>query len=170
MSQTEATAAPLARMPNEARLWVFAAPRALSPAEETTLAARVEAFISTWHAHGSPVVGDWSWEHQRFLLIAADEAATGVSGCSLDSLYDSLKALEREIGVTLLDAASRVWYRDDAGEIQALIRPEFRQLVRSGILGPDTPVFDHTVASVGALRAGGWERRMAESWHGKAFL
>jgi hypothetical protein len=170
MSSTETTAAPLARMPDHARLWVFAAPRALSPAEAGVLEERISDFISRWHAHGHPVVGGWALEHDRFLLVAADEDATGVSGCSMDSLYDSLKALERELGVSLLDAASRVWYRDQDDEIQALTRPEFRALARSGKVGPETIVFDHTVATLGAVRAGGWEREMKDSWQGKAFL
>ena len=70
----------------------------------------------------------------------------------------------------ILDAASRVWYRDASGEIQALARPDFRQLARNGGVDADTLVFDHTVATLGALRAGEWERRMAEAWHGRAFL
>lgn len=169
MDRIEIAAAPLARMPDDARLWVFAAPRALSTAEAATLSARVAEFISGWHAHGHPVAGGWSWEHDHFLLIAADETATGVSGCSLDALYDSLKALEVEIGASLLDAASRVWFRDAEGDIRSLTRPEFRLLARSGGVGPDTPVFDNTVASVGALRAGQWEKPMKDSWQGKAF-
>lgn len=170
MNQTATIAAPLARMPDSSRLWVFAAARPLSAAESAALAQRVDAFIAGWHAHGHPVAGGWSWEHDRFLLIAADEAATGVSGCSLDALYDSLKAVESELGLSLLDAASRVWYRDPSGEIQALARPDFRQLARNGEVDADTLVFDHTVATLGALRAGEWERRMAEAWHGRAFL
>jgi hypothetical protein len=164
MNSTETTAAPLARMPDHARLWVFASPRALAPAEADVLAERVSEFVSHWHAHGHPVVGGWGLEHDRFLLIAADEEATGVSGCSIDSLYDSLKALERELGVSLLDASSRVWFRDASGEIRALTRPEFRALARSGVVGPETIVFDNTAATLAAVRAGEWERKMKDSW------
>jgi hypothetical protein len=170
MNDIETIAAPLARMPDSSRLWVFASPRPLTGVEAATLADRVDEFIAGWHAHGHPVAGGWSWEHDRFLLIAADEAATGVSGCSLDALYDSLKALERDLGITLLDAASRVWFRDTAGEIRALTRPDFRALAKAGEVGPETIVFDNTVASLGALRRGEWERAMKDAWQGRAFL
>jgi hypothetical protein len=170
MNSTETTATPLAWMPDHARVWVFASPRPLAPAEAELLADRVSDFVSRWHAHGHPVVGGWGVEHDRFLLIAADEEATGVSGCSLDSMYDSLKALERELGVSLLDASSRVWFRDADGEIRALTRPEFRALARSGEVGPETIVFDNTAPTLAAVRAGAWERKMKDSWQGKAFL
>jgi hypothetical protein len=160
---------PFEEMPDEARLWVFASPRPLEPEEAERLLHRVDTFVEGWLAHGHPVAGARDWRDDRFLLLAADEAATGVSGCSIDSLYDALKAAEREMDARLLDASSRVWYRDAAGSVQSVPRPDFRALVRDGEVGPDTPVFDNTVPTVGALRAGGWERPMRESWHGRMF-
>lgn len=155
-------------MPAHARLWVSAAERPLSPGEAQRLLERVDAFLAGWHAHGAPVAGARDLVHDRFLLVAADEEATGVSGCSIDSLYRVLKELERELGVSLLDS-SLVFYRDDTGEIRSATRPEFRELASTGGVGEDSIVFDNTVTTVGALRSGGWERRMADSWHARAF-
>src|SRR5690606_23002027 len=146
-----------AGMPPHARLWIFAAPRPLADAEASRLLARVDDFLTGWHAHGHPVVGALDWRHDRFLLLAADEGATGASGCSIDSLYRVLRDAEREIGVPLLDS-SRVWFRDPGGEVRSETRPEFRERVARGEVGEDTVVFDQTVASVGAMRAGEWER------------
>jgi hypothetical protein len=36
-------------------------------------------------------------------------------------------------------------------------------------VGEETMVFDNTARTVGALRAGEWERPFRESWHAKAF-
>ena len=157
------------RMPDDARLWIFASGRALTPGEGERLRARVDDFVERWVAHGHPVVGGYDWRHDHFLLIAADERATGVSGCSIDSLYDALKAIERELGTTLLDASSRVWYRDAEGAVRVLSRPDFRALAREGAVSAATPVFDNTAATVGATRNGAWERPMGESWHGRVF-
>ena len=160
---------PFTEMPDEARLWVFAAPTPLDERQERWLREHVEEFVEGWTAHGAPVAGAYDLRSDRFLLIAADEAATGVSGCSIDALTRTLKQAERELGVSLLDAASRVWYRDPSGAVRAAPRAEFREQVRAGDLSPDTPVFDNTAPTVGALRHGQWERPMRESWHGKAF-
>jgi hypothetical protein len=109
-------------------------------------------------------VGAREWRHDRFLLVGADERATGVSGCSIDSLFRSLKHLESTLGITLLDP-SPVWFRDRAGEILAVPRAEFRRLAREGEAGADTVVFDNTVRSAGDLRAGRWETHAGGSWH-----
>lgn len=155
-------------IPDHARLWVVAASDALPDAHADALLTRVDEFLDGWHAHGHPVVGARDWRHDRFLLIAADEEATGVSGCSIDSLFRVLRETERDLSVTLLDS-SRVWFRDANGEIRSTPRSVFRQLVQQGEVTQDTVVFDNTVSSVGALRSGGWEKPLRESWHAKAF-
>lgn len=160
---------PFAEMPDQARLWIFASPRPLEEREEAWLRARVRDFVDGWTAHGAPVAGAFDLLHDRFLLVAADEEATGVSGCSIDALTRTLKGAERELGLSLLDASSRVWYRDGAGDVRAVPRAEFREAVRSGEVGAETPVFDNTAATVGAARRGGWERPMRDSWHARAF-
>lgn len=167
MSITNSRSVPFAQLPDAARLWILASPEPLSAAASAELLQRVDAFLEEWHAHGHPVVGSRDWRFDRFLLIAADEAATGVSGCSTDALFRVFKAAERELGITLLDG-SLVWYRvDDA--IRSATRGEFREQVRQGKVTQETIVFDNTVTTVGDARAGRWERPMRESWHGKAF-
>ena len=80
------------RLPDDARLWVFAASRDLTTDEAGALLGHVDGFLERWAAHGTPVVGARELRHGRFLLVAADERATGVSGCSIDSLFHSLAA------------------------------------------------------------------------------
>lgn len=160
---------PFDEMPDHARVWVFAVPRPLEKAEARRLLEHADDFVAEWTAHGHPVVGGYRLQHDQFLLVAADEQATGVSGCSIDSLFRRLKQAEGEIGVSLLDNASRVWYRDASGQIHSVPRGEFRERAKAGEVDGDTVVFDNTVSTVGELRASGWERPMRESWHAQAF-
>jgi hypothetical protein len=157
---------PFSAMPDDARLWVFPAAHALTPETARRVGQEVERFLDGWAAHGRPVQGAYELRHDRFLLVAADERATGVSGCSIDTLFRRLASLEQELGDTLTDMAL-VWYRDREGRIGSLSRAEFRRLAAAGEAGADTPVFDPTVASVGALRAGRFELPAAESWHAR---
>jgi hypothetical protein len=159
---------PLPTLPDTGRLWVFAAERPLGPAERDALLAEVDAFLDQWAAHGVPLTSARDWRYDRFLLVAVDEAAAGASGCSIDALTRLLKAHEARLGIALLDNGP-VTYRD--GErIARLPRVRFAQLADSGAVGPDTMVFDNTVGTVGALRAGRWEAAARHTWHGRAFF
>lgn len=161
-------AVPFQQLPGDARLWVFAAARPLDDAQQADLLVHVDDFLRRWAAHGAPVVGGRELRHGRFLLVGADERATGVSGCSIDSLFRTLGELEAATGVPLRDT-SLVFWRDAAGEVQSAPRPAFREQVRGGQVDGETVVFDNTVRSVADLREGRWELPMRESWHGRAF-
>jgi hypothetical protein len=156
------------KIPDPARLWVFGASKPITGDEARKLVGIVGDFLDGWLAHGRRVVGAYEWRHDRFLLIAADEAATGVSGCSIDSLFRTLKGAERELGASLLDSGL-VWYRGPDGAIVAVTRGDFRKRVSAGQVAADTLVFDNTLTTVGALRAGEWERPFQGSWHARAF-
>ncbi|CAN5816237.1 hypothetical protein BH23GEM6_BH23GEM6_08190 [soil metagenome] len=156
------------QFPDHARLWLFASNQTLKPETATVLLRRVDEFLDQWHAHGHPVVGARLILHDHFLLVAADEQATGVSGCSIDSLFRVLQQVERELQVSLLDS-SRVHYRDEQGAVRSVPRADFRRLVSIGEVGEDTHVFDNTISTMGDLRADRWEKPLRDSWHAEAF-
>lgn len=158
----------LTALPDTARLWIFAAERALSLAERQALLADVDGFLMAWTAHGVPLACGRDWRHERFLLVAVDEAAAGVSGCSIDALTRKLREHEKTLGLALLDNGP-VLYREGNG-IARVPRGRFRALAEVGAVSPDTVVFDNTVQSLGALRAGRWETVARGSWHGRAFF
>jgi hypothetical protein len=162
------SAVPFDQLPDDARVWVFAASRPLSEAEGASLLRRVDGFVERWAAHGAPVRGARDWRHGRFLLVGADERATGVSGCSIDSLFHALADAEAELGITMRDA-SAVYFRGEDGEVRSVPRPEFRRMAAAGEVRDDTPVFDNTVATAGDVRAGRWETRLRDAWHARAF-
>jgi hypothetical protein len=161
-------AIPFDRLPDDARLWVFTASRPLTGPERETLLARVDDFLADWRAHGRPVIGGRDLRHDRFLLVGADERASGVSGCSIDALYRALGALESELGVGLRDS-SAVHFRDEDGNIRSATRAEFRDRARAGEVTPDTIVFDNTATTVGQVRDGRWETPLSAAWHARAF-
>ncbi len=156
------------RLPEHARLWIFAAERALAPSERDRLLSEVDAFLAQWTAHGVPLTAARDWRHDRFLLVGVDEQAAGVSGCSIDALMRGLRQLESHLGVALVDHAPVLYRRGTS--IERVSRDRFAELARSGEVSLDTPVYDNTVASVGDLRAGRWEGPAANSWHARAFF
>ena len=153
-------------LPDGARVWCFAAEPEPGPREIAHLLDSMQRFLDQWTAHRQALIAGVTLVHQRFLLVGLDERLSGASGCSIDALMGHLGELEREVGVRLTDASS-VWYRDEAGRIQAVDREGFRKLAESGTVGPQTPVFDLTASTLGSVRAGEFERPASTSWHAR---
>jgi hypothetical protein len=160
--------APLGSLPDDARVWVFAAERALTAPEADAILRTVDRFLGVWAAHGHPLTSGRELRESRFLVIAVDEAAAGASGCSIDSLVREIRALESEIQVTLVDHGPVVFR--EGGAIRRVPREEFAALAREGRVTPDTVVFDTTISRLAALREGRWELPASASWHGRAFF
>jgi hypothetical protein len=159
---------PFDAMPDTARLWIFPAARSLSAAEGERLLAETDAFIAGWAAHGVPLTAARDLRLDRFLMVAADEEAAGVSGCSIDALVRRMDRLGSALGVDLLDHGPVV-YRD-GGVIRHVSRDGFAALAASATVTVDTVVFDNTITTVGDVRSGRWERPAADTWHARAFF
>ena len=142
---------------DDAPVWIFGISPSLDEAGSARLLQQVDAFLENWAAHHVPITGARELVEGSFLVIAADENREK-SGCSIDRMFGTLRSLEQELGVTILDSG-RVFYRDADG-IRALPRASFRTAATV-----DTPVFDVTAERLGEVRSGSWERRAADSWH-----
>lgn len=157
---------PFDDLPDDARLWCFGAGRETDPGERVRLLEEMRAFVGEWTAHRKELRAGLDWRSDRFLCVAVDESTADASGCSIDALTDRIRRLETDLGLSLLDGAL-VWFRDGSERIRAVSRPAFRALAARGEVGPDTPVFDLTVARLEDLRAGRLERPARESWHAR---
>ncbi|GJG86664.1 hypothetical protein tb265_18450 [Gemmatimonadetes bacterium T265] len=152
-------------LPDDARLWVFAAADPLDADGEAELLAAADAFLAGWAAHGAPLRAAREWRDGRFLAVAVDQSTAGASGCSIDGLFRSLRALEPTLGTSLL-AAGRVYWRDADGRVRGGDRAALRGAAAAGAVDEGTPVFDTTVTTVADWRAR-FERPLAESWHAR---
>jgi len=155
-------------LPPTARLWIFAADRELDEPEADHLLAAVDRFLDDWTAHRQHLTAAREWRHARFLLVGVDESMASASGCSIDALIREITRLEQAMGVTLADSGP-VLFRQGT-TIERVTREQFLKLAASGVVGPDTSVFDNTLATVNDLRAGRWELPARETWHARAFF
>ena len=151
------------KMPDTSRVWVFGSDRPLAPGTETVLLREVDRFLASWKAHGAPLTAARSWKHDRFLTIAVDQSTEGASGCSIDGLFRALKALEPQLGASLV-TSGRVFFRDNSGRIACEERDRFSEMAAEGKVTASTQVFDPTVTSLGEWRAR-FELKAGESWH-----
>ena len=159
---------PFNQLPENARLWIFAAERPLSVFERARVLDAVDTFIAQWAAHAVPLTTARDLRYDQFLFVAVDERAAGASGCSVDALVRQMKGLQTELGVELVNHAP-VLYRDGSG-VARVSRAQFADLAEAGDVDDRTVVFDNTLTTVGGLRAGRWELPAGDSWHGRAFF
>jgi hypothetical protein len=156
---------PFSALPDEARVWVFAAAAPITGAAAELLLSRVDEHLAQWRAHGVPLVCARDWRDDRFLAVAVDEAASNASGCSIDALFKALQVLEAPLGTSLVGNGA-VYWRDAEGRVASGSRPQFRALATAGEVLQDTPVFDVTVTTVGAWRRD-FEVPAKSSWHAR---
>jgi hypothetical protein len=152
-------------LPDSSRTWVFGADHNLDESATDLLLRETDRFIAQWHAHGAPLTAARDWKHGRFLTVAVDQSTAGASGCSIDGLFRSLKALEPRLGASLV-TSGLLFYRGAKRDIAAVDREQFAALSAKGEIGPDTRVFDPTVTTLGEWRAH-FELSAGESWHAK---
>jgi hypothetical protein len=148
---------PIEQLSNNAPVWIFGISPSLDPQQSGILLGEVNAFLDNWAAHNVPITAAAELREGSFLIVAADEASEK-SGCSIDRMFGTLRKLERDLQVQILDS-TRVFFREGAS-VRAINRAEFRNAATA-----ETPVFDVTAERLGDVRQGAWERRAGDSWH-----
>ena len=156
------------KLPSDARLWIFAAERPLSPAEGARVLDETDAFIDQWMAHGVPLMAGRELRYDQFVLVGVDERAAGVSGCSIDALVRRMQQLERVLGLELVNNGP-VLYREGESVVR-VPRDRFAELAASGTVGPSTKSSTTPSPGLAICVAGKWEVKAAEAWHGRAFF
>ncbi|MBL7756458.1 MAG: hypothetical protein JNL59_03660, partial [Chitinophagaceae bacterium] len=69
----------------DSRVWIYQSGRLLSLGEALEVEDMLNEFTKNWKSHGTPVKGAAYLFFGQFIILMADETATGVSGCSTDS-------------------------------------------------------------------------------------
>lgn len=152
-------------LPDDARVWVFAANDVLTADAESLLLTEADTFLLQWRAHGTPLLGARELREGRFLCIAVDERAAGASGCSVDTLFRRLRELEPALGTSLI-AGGQIFWRNADGVVERASREQFAAHAAGGTVGAQTRVFDVSVTTLAAWRQQ-FEVEVAASWHAR---
>jgi hypothetical protein len=160
---------PLADLPRDSRVWVFAAARPLTDADEAGLTALLGRVFAVWEKKSPGVRAAHEFRERRFLIVGADERCDRVSGCGIDAMMQWTKQFEADSGLRLLDRM-QVFWRGGDGAVRSAHRTEFQRLLDAGEVTAATTVFDTAAATVDVLLDGRFERPLSESWHARIFL
>jgi len=90
-------------MDGTSRVWIYQSSRLFTVPEVFQIEENLNEFVGSWNSHGSPVKGYGNLFFGQFIILMADETASGVSGCSTDSSVRLIKEMENIFNVQLFD-------------------------------------------------------------------
>jgi len=148
----------------DSRVWIYQSSRLLSLGEALEVEEMLNEFAQNWKSHGTPVKGAAHLFFGQFIILMADETATGVSGCSTDSSVRLIKEIEQKLGISLFDRTSLAFVVKD--KVQLLPLAQFNYALDQQYIDGDTLYFNNVVQTKKELEEN-WIVPVRESWLAK---
>ncbi len=150
----------------DSRVWIYQSNRLFSMSEALQIEVLLEKFIAEWNSHGTPVKGYANLFFGRFIVLMADETATGVSGCSTDSSVRLIKEIEKLFSVAMFDRQLLAFIIKD--NIQLLPMPQVQYAINNNFIQQETIYFNNLVQTKEELQ-NNWMVAVKDSWLSKKF-
>lgn len=145
----------------ESRVWVYQCSRLFSLGEALDIEKKLEEFTAQWKSHGTPVKGAAHLFFGQFIILMADESATGVSGCSTDSSVRLIKEIEQQYQVNLFERTTLAFVVKE--KIQLLPLSQLQYAADNGFITPGTLYFNNLVQTKAELE-NNWIIPVKDSW------
>jgi hypothetical protein len=152
---------------DSSRVWIYQSSRLFLVSEALEMEDLLQQFIENWKSHGDRVKGYANLFFGQFIILMADETATGVGGCSTDSSVHLIKSLENRFKVQLLDRLNLGFIVKD--KIQVLPLVQLEHAYENNFINGDTLYFNNTVLTKKELLEN-WIIPVKESWIAKKIL
>jgi hypothetical protein len=148
----------------DSRVWIYQGNRLFTLSEVLEVETLLEEFVNDWNSHGTQVKGFASVFFGQFIVLMADETASGVSGCSTDSSVRLIKEIEKKFSVNLFDRQVLAFVIKD--KIQLIPLSQLNYAFENGFMDQDTLYINNTVLNKAELQDN-WIIPVKRSWLGK---
>jgi hypothetical protein len=149
---------------DDSRVWIYQSNRMFTLSEVLQVEDLLDDFAENWKSHATPVKGFATVFFGQFIILMADETASGVSGCSTDSSVRLIKGIEKQYSVNLFDRQSLAFVIKD--KIQLLPLSQLNYAVENNFINSETLYFNNTVLNKSNLE-NNWIIPVKESWLAK---
>lgn len=149
---------------DSSRVWVYQSSRLFLLSEAFEIEKMLEEFVDSWQSHGTPVKGYANLFYGQFIIVMADETATGVSGCSTDSSVRLIKSVEEKFSVQMFDRHSLAFLIKD--KVQLLPLSQLQYAADNNFINADTIYFNNTILTKKELLEN-WMVPIQKSWLAK---
>ena len=148
----------------DSRVWIYQSSRMFSLGEALQIEDLLNHFVQNWKSHGTPVKGFGTMFFGQFIILMADERATGVSGCSTDSSVRLIKEIEQLYKVSMFDRQNLAFIRKE--KIELLPLNQLQYAVDNGFIQADTIYINNLVQTKDEMEQN-WLIPVKESWLAK---
>jgi hypothetical protein len=145
----------------DSRVWIYQSSRLFALNEALAIEELLNDFTAKWASHGVSVKGAGYLFFGQFIILIADERATGVSGCSTDSSVRLIKEIEQSFGVNMFDRVSLAFVVKD--KVQILPLSQLQYAFDNGFINSDTLYFNNLVQTKEELE-NNWIVPIKNSW------
>ena len=142
-------------LPEESRIWLYAAENALSQDQQNYILKVISEDLKGWNAHQQPLTAGVTILENHFIVIALDESKNGASGCSIDTLQNTIQKIEKELSIPLMNRLNV--FCEIEGEVVCV--PSFKL---GSIAKDDTPFYDLTILAKSDLNT--YLKPISEGW------
>lgn len=149
------------------RVWIYQCNRIFFMSELLDIETMLQEFVTNWKSHGTPVKGYANIFFGRFVVLMADENATGVSGCSTDSSVRLIKAIESKYNVNMFDRLLLAFYIKD--KVEQIPLSQLSYAITNNFITPDTLYFDNTILTKKDLMER-WPSPVKQTWLANKFV
>lgn len=146
------------------RVWIYQGSRLFTLGEALEIETLLEQFVAQWNSHGSPVKGYANLFFGQFVILMADETASGVSGCSTDSSVRLIKQFETRYNVNMFDRQMLAFITKE--KIQLLPLSQLNYAFTNNFINQDTLYFNNLVQTKTELEEN-WIIPVKDSWLAK---
>lgn len=148
----------------DSRVWIYQSSRLFTLNEAMAIEDLLNDFTSKWLSHGAPVKGAGYLFFGQFIILMADEKATGVSGCSTDSSVRLIKDIEQRFGVNMFDRTTLAFVVKD--KVQLLPLSQLQYAFDNSFIDSHTLYFNNLVQTKAELEKN-WLVPIKDSWLSK---
>jgi len=151
----------------DSRVWIYQSSRLFTLNEALAIEDLLNDFTDNWLSHGTPVKGASYLFFGQFIILMADEKATGVSGCSTDSSVRLIKDIEQRFGVNMFDRTTLAFFVKD--KVQLLPLSQLQYAFDNRFIDSHTLYFNNLVQTKKELE-NNWIISIKDSWLSKKVI
>jgi hypothetical protein len=149
------------------RVWIYQCHRLFTLSEALQIEEMLEGFVKDWKSHGTPVKGYGNLFYGQFIVLMADETASGVSGCSTDGSVRLIREIAELFQVDLFDRLGLAFFIRE--KVQIVPMAQLPYALENGFVNAETLYFNNTVQTKEELEEK-WIIPVKDSWLAGKYL